>query len=86
MFRVGVRLVRSSGEKVASPGVVVANVTGFPSVRALRFFEFISSIRFSPMSSVRQRTTSYSYVSRSSRIDSSIRYKCVGSLSNKSRR
>ena len=76
--RSGVALVRGSGEEVASrvvPGGRVASVEDFISVRGLRFFKFISSIRFRPVSRVRHRAASYSYITRSSRTGSSIRYR-----------
>ena len=74
--RSGVVLVRGGGGEVANrvvPGVVVVNVVGFPSVRGPRLFEFISSILLSPVSRVKQRVASCSYVSRSSKTGSSIR-------------
>ena len=80
--------MRGRGVEVAGrtiPGVVVVSV-GFSSVRALRLLKFISSILLSPVSRVRQRVASYSYVSRSSRTRSSIRYRWTGSLLNRSSR
>ena len=84
-----VRLKRNTEDGVTTLtilGVVEADIEGFLFVRTLRLFGFISSIRLSPVSSVRQRAANYSYVSRSSRTGRSIRCRYAGSLLNRSRR
>ena len=77
-MRSGVALVRGNDEEVTSrvvPKGRVANIDVLIFVRVLRFLTFVSSILLSPVSSVKQRAESCSYVSRSSRTESSIHYK-----------